>query len=215
MTEFVATALLVALLALCVRPAADRPVAVWSVAALAVLVTAIRMHYAPAAAILLGLFFLRTGRKLMLTLSAAALVAAVGVFDAITWSGGLFHSYVVNIAYNLVAGGLRAGESPPWQFLWWLTLAGAGLNLLVVAVALRDPRRYGLLLGLIVVMVVMHSAQAHKEYRFIFAVIPLWLLIGGRPRHPVDGPPRRAPAGALVSGGGTADTPSRNPCPRE
>ena len=178
MTEFVATALLVTLLALCVRPAADRPVVVWSVAALAVLVTAIRMHYAPAALILLGLFFLRSGRKLMLTLAVAALVAAVGVFDAVTWNGGLFHSYGVNIAYNLVAGGLRAGESPPWQFLWWLALAGAGLNLLVIALALRDPRRYGLLLGLIVVMVVMHSAQAHKEYRFIFAVIPLWLLIG-------------------------------------
>ena len=29
-----------------------------------------------------------------------------------------------------------------------------------------------------VVMVLMHSAQAHKEYRFIFAVIPLWLLVG-------------------------------------
>ena len=42
---------------------------------------------------------------------------------AVTWNGGLFHSYVVNIAYNLVAGGLRAGESPPWQFLWWLALA--------------------------------------------------------------------------------------------
>ena len=27
-------------------------------------------------------------------------------------------------------------------------------------------------------MVLMHSAQAHKEYRFIFAVIPLWLFIG-------------------------------------
>jgi hypothetical protein len=59
----------------------------------------------------------------MLVLAVAALVAAVGVFDAVTWNGGLFHSYVVNIAYNLVAGGLRAGESPPWQFLWWLALA--------------------------------------------------------------------------------------------
>ncbi len=178
MTEFVATGLLVALLALCVRPAADRPVAVWSVAALAVVVTAIRMHYAPAALILLGLFFLRSGRKLPLVLAVAALVAAVGVFDAVTWNGGLFHSYGVNIAYNLIVGGSRAGESPPWQFLWWLVLAGAGINLLVIALALRDPRRYGLLLGLIIVMVLIHSAQAHKEYRFIFAVIPLWLLIG-------------------------------------
>ena len=44
--------------------------------------------------------------------------------------------------------------------------------------ALRDVRRYGLLLGLIVLTLVVHSAQPHKEYRFIFAVIPLWLLIG-------------------------------------
>ena len=44
----------------------------------------------------------------MLVLAVAALVAAVSVFDAVTWNGGLFHSYVVNIAYNLVAGGLRA-----------------------------------------------------------------------------------------------------------
>ena len=171
MTEFVATALLVALLALCVRPPTDRPVAVWSVAALAVLVTAIRMHYAPAAAILLGLFFLRSGRKLPLVLAVAALVAAVGVFDAVTWNGGLFHSYGVNIAYNLVAGGSRAGESPPWQFLWWLALAGAGLNLLLIGVSIgaRTP--------------------------------PVKPVQRGRPRHPVDGPPRRAPAGALVSEG--------------
>ena len=40
------------------------------------------MHYAPAAAILLGLFFLRSDRKLSLVLAVAALVAAVGLFDA-------------------------------------------------------------------------------------------------------------------------------------
>jgi len=34
------------------------------------------------------------------------------------------------------------------------------------------------LLGLIVLVLLVHSLQAHKEYRFIFAVIPLWLLIG-------------------------------------
>jgi len=178
MTEFVATALLVGLLALCVRPGTDRRVVVWAVAAPAVLVPAIRMHYAPAALILLGLFFLRSGSKIMIVLAVGAVVAAVGVFDAMSWNGGLFHSYVVNIGFNLVAGGLRAGESPPWQFVWWLTFAGAGLNVLVIALALRDPRRYGLLLGLIAVTVLTHSAQAHKEYRFIFAVIPLWLLIG-------------------------------------
>ena len=44
--------------------------------------------------------------------------------------------------------------------------------------ALRRLRRYGFLLGLIALVLLLHSLQAHKEYRFIFAVIPLWLLIG-------------------------------------
>ena len=73
---------------------------------------------------------------------------------------------------------MRAGESPAYQFLLWLALAGLGSSLLGVATALRRLRRYGFLLGLIALILLVHSLQAHKEYRFIFAVIPLWLLIG-------------------------------------
>ena len=178
MTEFVATALFIALLALCVRPAPDRPRLVWTVALLAVLVAAIRVQYAPLALFALGLFFLRTRKKLQLTFAATAFLVAVGVLDALTWDAGLFHSYIVNIRVNLVLGDLRAGESPAWQFLWWLALAGAGLSLLSVALGLRDVRRYGLLLGLIAVTLLIHSAQSHKEYRFIFVLVPLWLMIG-------------------------------------
>ena len=199
MTEFVATGLLVAMLALCVRPSPERPRTLWSMATLAVLVAAIRMHYAPPALLLLGLFFLRTEKKLALTLVAAALLAAVGVFDAITWGGGLFHSYVINIGFNVIASGLRAGESPPWQFLWWLLLSGAGLSLLTMALAVRELRRYGLLLVLILVVLLTHSAQAHREYRFIFTVIPFWLLLAAdfmaglvmrarRPKSPPSAP---------------------------
>ena len=72
----------------------------------------------------------------------------------------------------------RAGESPPYQFLWWLMLGGGGFSVLSLAPALVAPRRYGLLLVLIAVVLLPHSLQAHKEYRFIFVVIPLWLLIG-------------------------------------
>ena len=122
--------------------------------------------------------FLRTGKKFHLTLAAAGFAAAIGVFDAVTWDGGLFHSYVTNIRFNLILGAERAGESPAYQFLLWLTLAGLGLSLLCLAGALRRPRRYGFLLGLIALVLLLHSLQAHKEYRFIFAVIPLWLLIG-------------------------------------
>lgn len=178
MTEFVATAPLVALLALCARPSLDDARSAWTAAFLGVLTAAIRLQYAPLALALLGVAFLRTGKKIQLTLAAAGFAVAVGLFDALTWDGGLFHSYVINLRYNLGAIPMRTGESPAWQFLWWLTLAGLGLSLLCLAAALRRPRRYGLLLGLIALVLLLHSLQAHKEYRFVFAVIPLWLLVG-------------------------------------
>ena len=178
MTEFVATAPLVALLALCVRPSVNDARTVWTAAFLGVLAAAIRLHYAPAALALLGIVFLRTGKRIQLTLAGAGSAVAFGLFDAATWNGGLFHSYVVNLQFNLMAGPTRAGESPAYQFLLWLIIAGAGLSLLCLATALRRLRRYGLLLGLIALILLVHSLQPHKEYRFIFAVIPLWLLVG-------------------------------------
>ena len=178
MTEFVATALLMSLLALCVRPAPDRLRVVLTVAVLAVLAAAIRVQYAPLALLILGLFFWRTGKKIPLALTAVAAFVAVGVFDAITWDGGLFHSYLVNIRVNLIFGDLRLGESPAWQFLYWLLIASMGLIALCVLAVLQDLRHYGLLLALIALTLLLHSAQSHKEYRFIFVVLPLWLLIG-------------------------------------
>ena len=172
-----ATAPLVGLLALCVRPKTDRPRVVWLAAGLAVLAVAIRMHYAPIALVLLAIVFLRTRRKLLLAGAAAAMFCAVGVFDAVTWGGGLFHSYLTNLRFN-VLGGSHFGEDPVYRLLWWLMLAGGGLSVLCLMGALLSPRRYGLLLGLIALVLVTHSVPAHKEYRFVFAVVPLWLLIG-------------------------------------
>ena len=178
MTEFVATALLMSLLALCVRPASDKLREVAMVAGLAVLVAAIRVQYAPLALVVLGLYFLRTEKKMQLALAAATVFVAVGVFDAITWDGGLFHSYIVNIRVNLAFGDLRAGESPAWEYLYWLLIASIGLVALCILAALRDLRRYSLLLVLVILVLLIHSLQLHKMYRFIFVVIPLWLLIG-------------------------------------
>lgn len=178
LTEFVATAPLMALLALTVRPAeAARTEAVWPAAALAVLAGAVRLQYAPIAALLLGIVFVRTAKRVRLLAVAAGLALAVGIFDAVAWDGRLFHSYVVNVLYNLILGPMRAGESPPWQYLEWLALAGGGLVVLCIAGAAWRPRRYGLLLALIALILAMHSVQPHKEYRFVFAVVPLWLLI--------------------------------------
>ena len=178
MTEFVAAVPLMGLLALSLRPSVDDSRTVWLAAFLSVLVMAVRMQYAPVALVLAGVLFLRTGKKVQLTLVAAGFAFAFGIFDAVTWDGGLFHSYLLNLRYNLFVGPYRAGESPGYQFLWWLVLAGGGLSALCMAASLCSPRRYGFILGLITVTLLVHSLQGHKEYRFVFAVIPLWLMIG-------------------------------------
>lgn len=77
----------------------------------------------------------------------------------------------------LVLGEMRTGESPPYQYLQWLLVAGGGLSALAAGAAVFRLRRYGFLLALIALALAMHSLQAHKEYRFVFAVIPIWLLI--------------------------------------
>ncbi|MCY4373693.1 MAG: hypothetical protein OXC31_07920 [Spirochaetaceae bacterium] len=209
LTEFVATAPLMGLLALCVHPRPDRPRVAAQAVALTVLATAIRLQYAPVALLLLAIVFLRSRLKPWLVVGAAAAFCAVGVFDALAWAGGLFHSYVTNVRFNLILGEMRVGESPAYQFLWWLVLAGGGLSVLSLVAALRAPRRYGLLLGLIALVLLAHSVQAHKEYRFVFAVIPLWLLIGAdltarAASWAAQRSPRRRAAGRWTTGAAVA-----------
>ena len=212
MTEFVATALLVSLLALCVRSVPDKLRMVLTAAVLAVLAAAVRLQYAPLALLVFGLFFWRTDKKMQLALAAATVFFAVGAFDAITWDSGLFHSYSVNIRVNLAYGDLRTGESPAWQFLYWLLIASTGVAALCVLAALRDLRRYGFLLVLIALVLLVHSTQSHKEYRFIFAVIPLYLLVGADVLARLwANKPRIALAPPRASGSTCSNFPSRHP----
>ena len=147
LTELVATAPLVGLLALCVRPEVDRPRVNWHAAGLAVLTAAVRMHYAPIALVLLAIVFLRTRQKLLLTLAGTALLVAVGIFDGLTWGGDPFHSYVTNLRFNLLAGEEFVGADPAHHLLWWFVIAGGGAGRPVprgrvpVAAALRPAPR--------------------------------------------------------------------------
>ena len=188
MTEFVASSLLIALLGLCAGSfrrgnsgadaAADADWRLWLAAFLAVLTAAIRMQYAPIALLALAAVFLRTGKKIRLAFAAMVFFLLVGLFDAATWDAGIFHSYIVNFRVNTALGELRAGESPAHQFLLWLGLGGAGLSLVFIAAAFGKLRRYWFLVALTALTLLSHSFQSHKEYRFIFVVVPIWLLIG-------------------------------------
>ena len=177
--ELVATALLLAALAIMIRSTPDKPWReIWLAVFLLVMVTALRIQYIPVAFILLSLFFFRTKKKTQFALAVTAFVVAVGVFDAVTWNSGLFHSYINYLRYHQAWQGLDVGHHPLYQHLVWLALASMGLVLLSLALSLMDVRRYGFLLGLVMVTLLVHSMPDHKEYRYIFLVIPLILMIG-------------------------------------
>lgn len=195
LTAAVATALIMALLALVMAPrlvpgngrdATDEggfrvPWRIWLIALLALFATAIRWPYAPLVLALLGLCFLRVDNvaKVHLTVASVVLLSGVGVFEAVTWDAGLFHSYLTYIRFTLELRQTEfAGAVPGHQYLWWLLLASTGGGVLCVVAALGQPRRYGLLLLLGALVLIAHSTQLHKEYRYVFAVIPLWLLLG-------------------------------------
>ena len=210
LTEFVGAALSMALLALCMRPPRDGRAGVaaaWLTAFLAVLTAAIRIQYAPLALALFGLFLLRAGKaaKAHAALAALVFLAAVGAFDAATWDGGAFHSWRAYLEFNLAID--RRGVEHVWpryQYLLWLLFLGGGLSALCAAAAAFDLRRYGFLLLLLSLILIPHSIEAHKEYRFVFVVAPLWLLVGaGLVARLAERTGRRAPvyglAGALFA----------------
>ena len=174
MTEFAATGLLLLLLALMLQPPQPRRAA--AAAGLAVLTVAVRMQYAIVVGVLLAWGFLRSGKRARLAalLAGLAALAGIGVFDYMAW-GGFFHSYQTNLLFNLAHD--RSGESTAWHYLGWLTLASGGLFLATVFAGIGHWRRHLLLLALMLAVLLPHMAIDHREYRFVFAAIPIWLMV--------------------------------------
>ncbi len=174
MTEFVATGLLLLLLALALRPPKPRRAA--AVAILAVFTVAVRMQYAIAAGVLLAWSFIRSGKRVRtVTLFAGlATLASIGVFEYATWDS-FFHSYWLNLLFNLTLD--RSGESTAWHYLGWLMLASGGTFLAAVAIGVGNWHRHLLMLALMLAVLLPHMAMDHREYRFVFAAIPIWLML--------------------------------------
>lgn len=178
MSEFVATSLLFLLLAWVTHPlAATRHRRAAAIVLLAVLIFAVRFQYATILFVLAVAYFLRAAPlwKTILA-SGAAGVFAIGVFDYATW-GNWFHSYWVNLQVNLTLGDLRQGESPWYIFLLWLLLASGGAAAVLAVVAFYKHKRWRFFIVLLLFLIIPHLLQSHREYRFIFAAIPILLVL--------------------------------------
>jgi len=179
MTEFVAAALMCALLAVMPLHAPAQAWRWWAAAGVVgALAVAVRFQYAPLIGVILLVGVSRaptTGRLAMLG-GGAVVVCAVGALETLHW-GMPFYSYWGNVVANLGLDEIRVGESPPWMMSWQLLHASGGLLAVAAAGVVGHVRRRGFVLGLLVLLVILHILPNHREYRFIFAAVPLWLMV--------------------------------------
>ncbi len=135
----------------------------------------IRMQLAPAVAFA-AIYFChkRWARRGPFLISGLLVpVAIFGLVDAATWSYP-FQSYFLYFKVVVLEGrGLLFGTSPWYWYLWMLAVHFFPLLLLALVGVRRSP-----FLGWVAfIILVSHSLIAHKEYRFIYPMMPIVITL--------------------------------------
>ncbi|HEX2217595.1 MAG TPA: hypothetical protein VHG35_02245 [Gemmatimonadales bacterium] len=153
----------------------------WAAGVLLGLTFCFRFHTAPAilfAAVYACRWHVRE-RWLPVIIGGLIPVLAVGVLDALTW-GLPFQSIWKNLWINIVEGRSRDyGASPPLWYFVWMIEAWGGAVAPMAALFVVGARRAPLLAGAAVVHVLAHMPIAHKEFRFLYPVMPLIVILIG------------------------------------
>jgi phosphatidylinositol glycan class B len=141
----------------------------------------LRLQYAPAVAVVAvaACFFWPWRLVVMAAAGGVAMLLTAGLVDGITW-GVPFVSFYHNYLYNKVYGlsSIIWGAQSPWFYLQHLAPQSGGLFLVAIIYGvLRPGRKPWLMLALVVSLLLPHSLIAHKEYRFIFAIVPFCLVL--------------------------------------
>ncbi|MDH4134784.1 MAG: hypothetical protein OEV31_08325, partial [Gammaproteobacteria bacterium] len=176
--EVLAAYLIVGALALVLADTdARRPLLFGLLCALAV---ALRLQYAiPVLALIAyAAYKWRAADLQRAALSFLLVAVAAGYLDRLTW-GKMFASYVnsfvFNVQYNISS--LVFGISDPSFYPLALAIASSGLLLAGALAAIWKWRNTWLVLALVISTIAAHSLIPHKEYRFVFVVIPLLLIL--------------------------------------
>lgn len=143
---------------------------------------ALRFQYAPAVLVLgIAMIVLWRSQKIQMVIAAMAFLLTlglVGYLDYLTW-GLWFGSYYNNYLYNQVYGVSSIfGKDSVLYYLGTLVLSSAGIFLVSIALAVK--KRVPLLplwLSFLASILVVHSGIPHKEYRFVFAAVPIYILL--------------------------------------
>ena len=139
---------------------------------------AIRLHYAPALAVLVVIAIGVDARKWRAVIAGMLAGLAVSAAADAAMGATPFVWAWRSVAANIVEGKAASyGVAPFWwyaQEAWHLY--GPGVVALVVLAGVGG-RRYPHLLGAAVVDLLVHSLIAHKEYRFIFLSTELLVIL--------------------------------------
>jgi GPI mannosyltransferase 3 len=100
-----------------------------------------------------------------------------GLIDRLTW-GSWFHSPVESLRANVIEGiAARFGVEPWYEYLDWAVPRLAEAAPLFVLLFFPGMLRERRLTFLALIFIAGHSAIAHKEFRFVWPIAPIVLLI--------------------------------------
>ena len=166
------------------------------------LTLALRFQLAPAVAVMLLIALWRWRWRSAWAVSGFAVaMAASGLLDLYTW-GRAFSSILSNLELNLFAGVANSfGVQPAGYYFQVLMLSSLDLVFAGAAGLYLWRRTAWPLIAVGLVILVSFSAIGHKEPRFIFPLIPLWLIgVAGLAAHPaLTGLTRRLAQAAPVA----------------
>ncbi len=179
---FGAYLLIAALTCLVIKPTAKTA---WLLGLCCAGAVALRLQYAPAALVVMLLALVSGWQKrwswreiAIATAGFLAVVAFTGWLDNYML-GGYFMSYYNNYLYNKVYGiSSLWGDEPVGYYAVMLGLYSGGVFWLTIPYSFwRKRSKPWMLLALLAAVVLPHMLIGHKEYRFIFAAVPLCLLL--------------------------------------
>jgi GPI mannosyltransferase 3 len=113
---------------------------------------------------------------IVVAVGAVVVVGLGGLLDFATW-GRPFKAFIVYVRFNLLESGANQWGVAKRDFYWRTitTTTGPGFWILAVGLVLGLRRTWPVAL-LALVFVGAHSSIAHKELRFVYPVLPLFLL---------------------------------------
>lgn len=145
---------------------------------LAGLCIVIRIQFLPVVGCL-GLYMIYRW-KMINTVTAIStwllIIFLAGMLDSVTW-GSPFISFYRNVqinSFNNVSN--LFGVKPFYWYIQALSASSAGLFPLVLLWGIVKLRHVWQLMVCIFIILIVHSLIGHKEYRFVYTVIPLFLI---------------------------------------